>query len=356
MMNEGPRSKRAARLPDPSFLEAPDDFIRLDLSISKYSPAPNVKEALQNALEQINEYPSSNWYRLREKLAALNSINSENVLLANGLDEGIDIVTRTFVDPGAKVVIPTPTFSQFEIAALRQDAVPVELYFLTQSNYQFNETQVIETVQRENVQLVWICNPNNPTGIVERNKIIEVLENVKCLVAVDECYHEFYGETIMDLVPDFENLLVLRSFSKTYGLAGLRIGFLAGNADLISLVHKMRQPLGVNLLAQIAALAVLENREYYEQHWRVIKRERKTLCTQLAKLGLEILPSETNSLLIRTPQAKSLFQSLWDNKILVFRGWDAAEFSGLGENFLRITVGSPEENAFLLKTLQKILA
>ncbi len=354
-MTDRIQSNRAARLPDNFFLEVPEDFTRLDLSIAKYPPAPNVLNAIHNILTEINVYPSSNWLPLRNKLADLNHIKNQDIILVNGLDEGIDILTRTFVNPGAKVIIPTPTFSQFEIAALRQEANPLFLNFLIDSVYEFDVSKMIESSQEDNVQLIWICNPNNPTGIVDREMILEVLKNVKCLVAIDECYYEFYGETVMDLIPKFENMIVLRSFSKTYGLAGLRFGYLAGNANLISMIQKMRQPASVNLLAQTAALAVLKNQMYYQQRWSVMKQERKTLCTQLVELGFDILPSETNFVLIRTPTAHKLFQSLWDEKVYVLRGWDDAEFSGLGNDFLRITVGNPEENSHLIKSLKKII-
>ncbi|MFQ6123287.1 MAG: histidinol-phosphate transaminase [Candidatus Heimdallarchaeota archaeon] len=349
------RSKRVAQIPDTSFQEVPEDFIRMDLAIIKYPPAPTVKEALENSLNSVNEYPPSNWHLLTTKIAKLNNIRKENVLLSNGLDEGIDLITRTFIDPEAKIVIPTPTFAQFEIAALRQEAIPVKLCFLTKQGYKFDGIKIIETVQKENAQLVWICNPNNPTGAVEREKIIEVVENENCLVAVDECYYEFYGKTVIDLVPKYENLLVLRSFTKTYGLAGLRIGFLAGNSVLISQLQKMRQPFSVNLLAQVAALAALENPEYYEEIWKQIKFEKEKIYAQLKTFDLEILPSETNCILIQTPKAKEIFQKLWNNKILVFDGGDTTEFSGLGTNFLRITIGRPEDNALLLDNLTNIL-
>ena len=349
------RSKRVAKIPDASFREVPEDFIRMDLAIIKYPPAPTVKEALEKSLNSINEYPPSNWHLLAKKIATLNNINIENVLLTNGLDEAIDVVTRTFVDPGAMVIIPTPTFSQFEIAALRQEAIPVKLNFLTKHGYMFDETKVIETIHNKNVQLVWICNPNNPTGIVEREKIKEVAEESECLIAVDECYYEYYGQTIMDLVVEFENLLILRSFSKSYGLAGLRIGYIAGNSELISQLQKIRQPASVNFLAQVAALAALESSEYYEKLLEKIKLEKEKICTQLMAFDLKILPSETNCILIQTPKAKEIFQKLWNNKILIFGGWDTAEFSGLGDEFLRITVGSPEDNALLLDNLKKIL-
>ncbi len=349
------RSKKVEKIPDVTFQEVPEDFIRMDLAIIKYPPAPAVKEALETSLNSINEYPPSNWHLLAKKIAMLNNINIENVLLTNGLDEAIDLITRTFIDPGSKVIIPTPTFSQFEIAALRQEAIPVKHNFLTNYGYKFDESKVIETIHKENVQLVWICNPNNPTGIVEREKIKKIAEENECLIAVDECYYEFYGQTIMDLVVEFENLCVLRSFSKSYGLAGLRIGYIVGNSELISQLQKIRQPVSVNLLAQVAALAALESPGYYKELWKQIILEKEKLCSQLMAFDLEILPSETNCILIKTLKAKEIFQKLWNKKILVFGGWETAEFSDLGKNFLRITVGSPEDNALLLDNLKKIL-
>ena len=182
-----------------------------------------------------------------------------------------------------------------------------------------------------------------------------MIEKLDCLVAVDECYYEYHSKTIMDLVNSYDNLLVLRSFSKTYGLAGLRIGYIAGNSTLISTLNTFRLPASVNRLAQVAALAALENYEYYENAWKSLRYAKELLSQKLISLNLEVLPSETNFVFIRTSKAKKIFQALWDSKISVFGGWDASEFSGLGTDYLRITVGTPEENSILLKTIKTIL-
>ena len=148
---------KLTKIPESTFPEVPDNFIRMDLSISKYPPAPNVEKALIKSIKSINQYPESNWHLLLTKIADMISLAKQNILLANGLDEAIDLITRTFVCPNARVIIPIPTFAQFEIAALRQTAILVKLPSMTEFGFQIDSNQVIEAAHDKNTQLVWRC-------------------------------------------------------------------------------------------------------------------------------------------------------------------------------------------------------
>ncbi len=344
-----------SRIPETLIKEVPQSFLRFDLSVVKYSPSPRVIKALKDYLDKVNFYPPGNWEALTRKIGQVNHVSKENVLLTNGLDEAIDLITRTFVEPNEKVLISTPTFSQYEVAALRQRAKPRKISFLNKNGFFIDEDVLIRRAAEGKVKVIWICNPNNPTGpLTPRKSILEIFRGADCLVAVDECYYEFCGETVADLIEKYKNLIVLRSFSKSYSLAGLRIGYIIANREIIKVLSKMRQPASVNLLAQIAALNALQDPKYYEEIRREIVREREKLTASLRDLGLKVFDSKTNFVLVKTSEAKKLFKELWKGRIAVLPGWNP-EFSDLGENYLRITVGLPEENTTLLNTLNNII-
>jgi len=338
-------------IPDPKFID-------LCTPVIKYPPSSNVLQALEKAAVKINYYPNS--YSdmpraLLEKISHTLKVGVENILLTNGLNEAIDLITRTFVEEGERVLIPIPTFWQFEIATLRQSAIPVKVNLLNGDEYEFDENLMISTAKREKVKLVWICNPNNPTGIhAEEEKIIKVVKSLRGLVIVDESYSEICGKSIISFVPRFKNLIVLRGFSKTYGLAGLRIGYIVAHPSAIRALIRMKIPFNVNIMAQVAALAALEDESYYRERWEKIRKEREKLKKKLKDIGLKVFNSETNFVLLKTPKARYISRELRKRKIYVMEPWGGA-IPGLGNEFLRITVGLPKENGYLIRCLKKIL-
>jgi histidinol-phosphate aminotransferase len=339
--------------------EVPDSkFIDLCTPIVKYPLPSNVLQALQKAARKINYYPNFSFNMPRallEKISQKLEVHVENILLTNGLNEAIDLITRTFVGEGEKALIPVPTFWQFEIATLRQGATPIRINLLKDDEYDFDKDIIISTAMREKVKLVWICNPNNPTGVhVEEDKIIKVVKSLKSLVVVDESYSEICGKSIVSFVPRFKNLIVLRGFSKTYGLAGLRIGYVVAHPSIIRALIRMKIPFNVNIMAQVAALAALENENYYKKIWKKIREEREKLKEKLRNMGLKVFDSETNFILLKTPKAKCISKELRKRKIYVMEPWKGA-ITGLGNEFLRITVGLPKENEYLIRCLKRAL-
>ena len=171
---------------------------------------------------------------------------------------------------------------------------------------------------------------------------------------MDECFYEFCGETFVDQLGKFNNMIILRSFSKSFGLAGIRLGYIISNEEIVDSLTRLRQPSSVNILVQFAALAALEDLNYYKGVWKNIVKERENLGSELKALGFTVFGSGTNFLYVKTDDAKHAFEKLWDNGIFVFPSWDP-EFVGGGGKCLRILVGLPEENKKLIDAAKVLL-
>lgn len=342
-------------IPSTAYKEVPSDFVRLDLAINKHPPSPRVTEVLRTNISGINEYPETNWSILVKEISKYCGVNSDEILLTNGLEEAIDIITRLLVKQQEEVFILTPTYSQFHIAALRVRARTRKEKYIELEDYLIPMRRVERILNEQKIKLFWICNPNNPTGtLFEKEVLLPLIEKANCIVVIDECFYEYAKKSLSDLLDCYEKLLILRSFSKSFALAGIRIGYIVGSSRLIENLLKMRQPSSVNFLAQHAALAALQDLDYYEKTWKNDSEERDKLKKKLEGLNFKVFPSSTNFLLIKAKNAEELYTDLWKNKISVLHGEDP-EFTGLGEEYIRITVGLPEENAILIETLQDII-
>ncbi len=338
-------------IPKNAFKNIPTGYLRMDLSILRYPLHDAVVETIKNNLNGINFYPESNRDDLLRAIAEYNGghekMGPENILLTNGLDEAIDLITRRFLKEGEKTLIPVPTFSQFEIAALRQRAKAVKINFLTGNEFKFNAAAILDLIKKEGIKLVWVCNPNNPTAnYIDNSEIIEVLRS-NIITVVDECYFEFCEKTIVNKIKDYPNLIVLRSFSKSFGLAGLRIGYIVANEKTIGELTDFRQPASVNALAQIAAIESLKNTDYYQRVWNLVRQERDDIIQKLRDVGFMVLDSETNFILLNMKN-EDFTKFLWEKKKIYVLSGSSDEFSNLSGNYIRINVGLPEENKKLI--------
>ncbi|MBI1971758.1 MAG: histidinol-phosphate aminotransferase family protein [Candidatus Aenigmarchaeota archaeon] len=350
MMNE--KAKWIEGIPHTSYMEVPENFIRLDLAVNKHEPSPKVTASIRNNLGKISSYPDTNWSVLVKKIAEYAGVKEREVLITNGLEEAIDIITRAFADKDDRVLMLTPTYSQFHIAAMRQKAKPISIGLIEERGFEIPIENVREIVKKENVKLLWLCNPNNPTGTVfDKNILASLVEGLGCIIVMDECFYEFCGETFVNQLGKFNNVIILRSFSKSFGLAGIRLGYIISNEGIIDGLIRLRQPSSVNILVQFAALAALEDLGYYKGVWKKIVEERENLGSELKALGFTVFGSGTNFLYVKTDDAKQVFEKLWDNNIFVFPSWDP-EFVGGGDKCLRILAGLPEESKKLMEALK----
>ena len=331
------------------------DLIKLDANENPYSFPREVMERLAKELARngLPRYPDPLSRELREALAAYTGLEPRNTLAGNGSDELIQLILLTFGGNGKRVIIPSPTFVMYQIHSTITGAVPIEVP-LTEA-FDLDMAPLLNEIAHPDTKVVFLCTPNNPSGnLIPLDQIKEVLDRAKCLVVVDEAYFEFGGKTVIPLLQEYKNLVILRTFSKAFALAGLRVGYLLANEEVIRELTKVKQPYNLNTFSQRAALAVLEHRAVFEDLISLIITERDRLFAEMKNIaGIHLFPTGANFILFRTIKpASEVHQELVEGGVLIR---NLSNVAGLA-NCLRVTVGKKEENDIFLAKLKKIMA
>lgn len=325
------------------------DFIKLCSNESPLGPSPKAVEAIKAAAEEIGQYPRSFPTDLKRAIGEYLDVDPRFVCVGNGSDEVMDLACKSTMDPGDKALIPIPTFSQYELACRVNSVRPK---FVELEGFQWDSDFLVS--EMADVRVAFISRPNNPTGnSIEESGLRKLLETGKMII-VDEAYVEFSDYSIVDWVQEYENLLVLRTFSKIFGLAGVRVGYGVGNEKLTGALERVRPPFSVNRLAQKAAVAALEDMEFVRGVKETVTEEKGRLMKRLGDLGFEVLPSDTNFIMAKTTplgvSASDLCGYLMEQRILIR---NLAGVRGAGPEWVRITVGKPEQNKRLIRELEK---
>ena len=333
-----------------------DRVIKLASNENPEGPLPAVLEAIGKAALEINRYPDAACFELTRKLAAHLDVTPESLIFGNGSNEVIDILIRALVSPGENVVFSHHSFIVYALttAVHFECGRPVAL-----GAGDKHDLPAMAAAVDDKTKLVIVCNPNNPTGTYNtvtefRAFLAAVPENV--IVAVDEAYYENvaaddYPQT-KAMLRDHPNLVLLRTFSKIHSMAGLRIGYAIGHPGLIGELHKTREPFNVNMLSQAAAIACIDHWDEVEGRRNRNREQLEWMEKELAALGLEVVPSQTNFILVRTPGDAGKVTEALLHKGVIVRPMHAF---GLGEGALRISVGLPAENQECLRALKDIL-
>jgi histidinol-phosphate aminotransferase len=329
-------------------------IVKIASNENPIGPSPRALKAIKKALATLNRYPDGSGYYLREALSRHLSLPMDRIILGNGSNEIIELLVRTFLRPGEEVVIPEPTFL-FYFKAIGGAGGTVKTIPL--KNLAIDLNQVKKAVG-EKTKLIILNNPNNPTGtIFTRTAFERFLTRLPqgVIVVLDEAYIEFVRDPECPLGTDYLNqsvpVLVLRTFSKVYGLAGLRIGYGLGPTEIIDYLNRVRQPFNVNALAQAAALAALKDQAFFDKTRQLVWEGMAYLIKALKRMGLHPLPSQTNFLLIPIPGGgRPVFEALLKEGVIV----RAMESFGLPE-YIRINVGLPEENRRFIAALRKVM-
>ncbi len=329
-------------------------MVKLDAMENPYRLPPTMKAELGALLAEveINRYPDPTGTALRELLRQKMQVpQGMDVLLGNGSDDLIQMITFALAKPGAVVMYPDPTFVMYKLNAILAGMKPVGVR--TNADFSLDCDAFLDAVRQHNPALVYLAYPNNPTGaLFESGQIEDLIRATDGLVVLDEAYHVFAQKSFMSRLPEFPNLVVMRTVSKL-GLAGIRLGYLAGSPAWLQEFNKVRQAYNVNVLTQAAAIYVLGKLDVLEAQAAMIRGERKALHDGLAALpGVTVYPSAANFFLTRVPDGVRSFSSLKSQGVLV-RNFHGAH--PLLENCLRITVGTPEENRILLSALREAL-
>lgn len=301
---------------------------------------------------EVNRYPDPYQRKLKGAISKLKQVEATNIFLGNGSDEAIDLLFRTFCRPGLdNVVSIDPTYGMYEVSAGIND-VAIKKVPLTK-NFELNADLLLKAID-ENTKLIFICSPNNPSGnLLYNNEIEKVIEEFKGLVVIDEAYIDFAkSPSFTNRLDKFENLVILQTFSKAWGMAGVRLGMAFANEKIIKLFNKVKPPYNINELTQKFALQQLENMDAIQTLTNVLIEERERLDAALNKFAVVIktYPSDSNFILTKFKDSEQVYRSLVEQQIIV-RDRSKVLY---GDNCLRITVGTPDENNQLLKALSQI--
>jgi histidinol-phosphate aminotransferase len=329
--------------------EQPPDgegWVKLNTNESPLPPSPRVIQAIKDAAgDALRLYPSPTAAPAREAIARRFGLEPAQVTVGNGGDELIELCFRAFADAGDRVAFPTPTYPLFEplcrIHEVSPSAHPTEM---------FDELPV--SLGPDPAPLKFIVNPNSPTGVLFNETAVEAAVAASSgVVAVDEAYVDFAPRSALGLLADHPNVVLLRTFSKSYGLAGLRIGFALGSREVIEALDAVKDSYNVDRLAIVAAVAAIEDEEHHQRLVAEVVRNRQQLATDLAGLGFEVVPSSTNFVFVKPPRpAIQIVEALRERRILV-RHYDREPIAG----WIRITVGTREQHEKLLAALKEIV-
>jgi histidinol-phosphate aminotransferase len=328
--------------------------VKLASNENPLGPSPMAVEAIRRSAAEVHFYPEGDGPKLKQRLAEHLGVDSDELILGNGSNEVLEMVVRTFATPAHHAVISDHAFLYYGMAltaaGIRFDVCPmVEMR---------HDLVAMKAAIRENTRLVFIANPNNPTGTYNtRQELTSFLTGLRedVVVALDEAYFEYVeasdypdGLTLRHLHP---NLVVLRTFSKCYGLAGLRIGYGLARAELISYLNRVRQPFNTNRIAQAAALASLDDKAFCERSVATNRENRASLAGELERRGLPFLPSVTNFVLFVVPRSAAEVTAE-----MLLQGVIVRSMVGYGlPRHIRVTVGLPEQNAAFLRALDAVL-
>lgn len=298
-----------------------------------------------------NRYPDPLQYQVKLKLSQIKGVPPRNIFLGNGSDEAIDILFRSFCNPGVdNVIIVPPTYGMYQVSANIND-VETRKVLLTEE-YQLDLEGIAEAIDK-NTKLIFICSPNNPTGnSINRDDIETLLANFNGLVVIDEAYINFSRQkTFIQELTEYANLVVLQTLSKAWGLAGLRVGMAFASEEIIEVMNKVKPPYNVNEASQQLALQALNNVSLVNLWIKETLEQRDSLVLALKEFDfvLDIYPSDANFILVKTTNAKGIYDFLVQHGIII-RDRSKVE---LCEGCLRITIGTPDENKTLLSTLQQ---
>jgi len=300
--------------------------------------------------QQYNRYPDPLQYKVKKRLSEIKGVPPRNIFLGNGSDEAIDILYRSFCNPGVdNVIIVPPTYGMYEVSANIND-VGLHRVPLT-DEYQLNLNAIAEVID-EHTKLIFICSPNNPTGnSMHREDVETLLANFDGLVIVDEAYINYSRQkSFIQELTEYANLVVLQTLSKAWGLAALRVGMAFASEEIIEVMNKVKPPYNINEASQQLALQALQHVDQVNSWIKETLSERDNLVLQLKNLDfvLDIYPSDANFILVKTTDARGIYNYLVENGIIV-RDRSKVE---LCEGSLRITIGTPQENRTLINTLQ----
>ena len=322
--------------------------IRLDTNTNVLGSNPAAEKYLAENRWDLNGYPNTYSNGLREALGELYGLDKDNFIAGNGSDEMLDVTFKTFTNWGDNSVVPVPSYTLYD-------------YFVEMNGGKAHEVDLTEDFQldvdeivKQDAKVAIMPSPNNPTGNCFRQKDIEeILSRFNGIVVVDEAYAEYADDAMIRRVDEFDNLVVLRTFSKAYAMAALRVGYAAANKKLADMMMRVKIPYSLNMVSEGAAIAAVKDQDFIRSSVDMVREQRPRQDAGLRKLGFETCPSDSNFILARAPiDHKELVQGLKERGVLI-RDFGAKRRT---ENCVRTTVGTAELNAILLEKAEEVIS
>ena len=329
------------------------DSIKLASNENPLGPSPLAVKAAADALQNANRYPEGSGYYLTRKLSETLNLSPGNIVLGNGSDDVIGMLTKALLRPGDEAIMPQPSFLMYEILVQSAGAVPVPVPLFS---FCIDLSAMAERVTTK-TRMIFLTHPNNPTGTILSEKdfqsfIKQIPEEI--IIVIDEAYIEFVRDksslSSMNYIDSDSRVVILRTFSKAYGLAGLRVGYGLMAEEIGRLLQKIRQPFNVNSIAQAAALAALDDREFLAKTLKLVHEGLDFMYAALDRMGVSYFPSQANFFLIRVGDADDVFERLLREGVIV-RSMTSYGFP----DYIRITLGLESENMRFLKALENLL-
>lgn len=334
----------------------PEEIIKLGSNENPLGVSKKAVEALKQNLEFIHQYPESNLEDLKSKIASYASVNTSNIIIGgDGADEILDVLGKALIEPEDEFIVPIPSYMYYEFTLRIHGGVPVYAKWDVDEN-KLDVESVIEAIS-DKTKIIFLCTPNNPTGgLIDKNDIKLVLESTDALVVVDEAYFEFSEVDNVDLLDEYDNLLILRTFSKVFGLAGMRIGYALSNPEFIELLHRVKPVFSLTKLSYVAASATLDDKDYINNSIEIGIQSREYLYENMSKFdNIHVYPSKANYLLVdvrKTGMSSGEFAEELLKRGVIVR--DCKSFKGLDDYWIRVSVGTLEEDRKFIEILKSM--
>ena len=327
--------------------------VKLNQNESPFDVPEDIKQELAHAAAHLswNRYPLNESPQLKEQLAQWHGVDENCILLGNGSNQLLQTILTGIVDKGDAVVYCPPTFSLFDLFSAIYGGQLIEV--MRPPGDDFPIEKLLTTVQQTCTKIVLLCSPNNPTGAeISFEDVSRICEKTQGFVMLDEAYAEFSGTTIIPLLKQHPNLIVSRTFSKAFSMAGLRLGYLVANPAIIDQLRKVNLPYNVNLFTEMVAIKLLQHRRFMEEQVKQIIQERDRVFQQMSQISkITVFPSTANFILFRGENGDELFARLKAAGVLVR---DVQQYPLL-QNYLRVSIGFRDENDFFITALKNII-
>lgn len=295
----------------------------------------------------LNYYPDDSYSELKKEINNYVGYEPKNITVGNGSSELLDLCVKTFVDKDETILSLDPTFSMYSIYAQVFSAKYIGAK--AEEDFKVNVDSIIKDIKENNPKLIILCNPNNPTGsVLTKEEVRKIVKSTDALIALDEAYMEFGDESLIDEVMDYDNLLIVKTVSKAFSLAGIRMGYIVANEDIITSIEKVRAPYNLNSLSTYIATEALRQKERMFDYVKKIKEEREKIYKALVDLGVKAYPSGANFVFFKS-DIDDLQKKLVDKDVLI------RKFSGKLDGYYRVSVGTKEQNEKFLEAFKEVM-